>query len=191
MQFNNVQRADGLSTPLMVGRAGEHLACAELLLQGWTASLADPSLPYDILVDIGTRFYKIQVKSTCKPIERRKKYETSSTVLVYSFTLRRPAVVTRHTRKPERRRNLGLCDFVALVALDRRIVGFMPVEKLLFNGRYAAKIELKCKAFDYHRAGRAGKDPAKYGLFIDDYLLFEPEGHHDTSPVLEGIHHQG
>src|SRR5687767_8883562 len=50
---NNQRREDGLSTSLQLSKASEHLACAELILQGFNAFIVDAGLPYDILADRG------------------------------------------------------------------------------------------------------------------------------------------
>jgi hypothetical protein len=40
-------RPNGLSTELQTGKAAEHLVCCDLILQGYSAFLADAGLPYD------------------------------------------------------------------------------------------------------------------------------------------------
>lgn len=46
----------------LVGEAGEHLVCADLILRGRKATIV-PGFVYDILVDEGGRFERIQVKT--------------------------------------------------------------------------------------------------------------------------------
>lgn len=51
---------------LKIGIAGEHLVCADLIMQGYDAFLSDQGLPYDVVADIRGRLTKIQVKTTRK-----------------------------------------------------------------------------------------------------------------------------
>jgi hypothetical protein len=50
---------------LMIGAAGEHLVCSNLLMQGVLVSLAAAGSRYDIIADDGNgRLVRVQVKST-------------------------------------------------------------------------------------------------------------------------------
>lgn len=53
-----------ISNELQMGKAGEHLVCADLILQGYNAFMADQGLPYDVVVDTDGKIHKVQVKST-------------------------------------------------------------------------------------------------------------------------------
>jgi hypothetical protein len=55
------------SRELELGRAAEHLVCADLLLDGWAAYPTAQGMPYDLVVDIGARLIRLQVKSTFYP----------------------------------------------------------------------------------------------------------------------------
>ena len=55
------------SDDLEVGKAAEHLVCADLIMSGYRAFLSDQGLPYDILVDVDGALLRVQVKSTRKP----------------------------------------------------------------------------------------------------------------------------
>ena len=59
-------KVDAVITDLAAGAAGEHLVCADLLMLGYRAFLADQNCPYDVAVDVGGRLIRIQVKSTRK-----------------------------------------------------------------------------------------------------------------------------
>ncbi|NJO63640.1 MAG: hypothetical protein HC836_37260 [Richelia sp. RM2_1_2] len=77
---------DGLSKPLQVAKAGEYLVCAELILQGYNAILADAGSPYDILVELSNvKFIKIQVKSTCKLYNRNTCSKRKNTPASYRY----------------------------------------------------------------------------------------------------------
>ena len=54
----------GLSKELQIGKAGEHLVCFDLIIQGYNAFLADQGLPFDILIERRGKLLKVQVRST-------------------------------------------------------------------------------------------------------------------------------
>jgi len=55
---------------LQIGKAAEYLVCADLILKGYIAYPSEQGLPYDIVLDNGSRLIKVQVKATrrCKKI---------------------------------------------------------------------------------------------------------------------------
>ena len=55
------------SNELQIGKAGEYLACADLIMKGLVAFPSEQGLPYDVLVDTGKRLLRVQVKSTTAP----------------------------------------------------------------------------------------------------------------------------
>ena len=61
------RHADHRSGDLEIGKAAEHLVCYDLLLKGYNAFLSDQGLPYDIIVDLGSRILRVQVKGTRRP----------------------------------------------------------------------------------------------------------------------------
>ncbi len=159
---------NGLSSSLQVGKAAEHLACASLLLQGFNAFLSEAGLPYDILVDYKGKFYKIQVKSTCKMIKSRPKKNGTTYASTYRFAVRKGRVMQRKIK-------LDTCDFLALVALDIKAVAFVPVSIMNRQDGYSKQcIELKTRRIKYKK-GDAGPDPNKFGKFIEDYYEFKVE----------------
>lgn len=172
MRVQQGQKAlrDGHSATMRVGLAGEHLACAVLIHQGWNAFMAPPGAPYDIVVDLANgKFCRVQVKATCR-LFRRNPRRARVAVPVYRFALRR-------SRKGIRRISLKFCDVVAFVALDTRNVAFLPVTELLCGRSRLAKtlVEFKTRRHKYRRA-RFGVDPAAAGKFIEDYGVFRPLG---------------
>ena len=56
-------KVDAVVTDLAAGTAAEHLVCADLLLCGYRAFLADQNCAYDIAVDVAGRLIRIQVKA--------------------------------------------------------------------------------------------------------------------------------
>lgn len=97
-----------------VGKAAEHLVCADLILLGFRAFLADQGLPYDVVVDVEHRLLRIQVKATASLYPDGRG--------VYRFNPRRKLGGDR-----ARRPGLRDCDLYAFVALDRRVIGYLAV----------------------------------------------------------------
>lgn len=107
---------DSPARALEVGKAAEHLVCAELILQGHRAFLSDQGLPYDVVVDVG-RLIRIQVKSTFYP----KDIPQITYSKKYTWHVRRVG-------KNGRRKIAGNeFDILALVALDVRHIAFIPI----------------------------------------------------------------
>lgn len=183
MDRQNQRREDGLSTSLQIAKAAEHLACAELILQGWNAFLADAGLPYDLLADRGDgRFFRIQVKATCGMMPERQ-FARDGVVRtiqpVYRFALRR-------SRTGQRRITLDACDFLALVAIDIRAVAWLPVSSLTRSGGFVpGAVEFKSRRIQYRRTGSGlgGLDARRHGRFIEDFVTFDPS--------LQLIRHSG
>lgn len=104
-------------TDLAAGTAAEHLVCADLLLDGWRAFLADQNCPYDVAVDVGGRLVRLQVKSTRepKPVPQR-----SAWVSAYQWHVRRAGKGGRRTYADDE------FELLALVALDIRRIAYLP-----------------------------------------------------------------
>jgi len=110
-----------LSDNFQIGKAGEHLVCADLILKGFGLSMADEALPYDILLDIGSKILKIQVKTTQAP---KTVSQWTGHNAAYVFHVKRKGA------KGVRRYSLGEIDIFALVALDTRQVGYIINAKM-------------------------------------------------------------
>lgn len=106
---------------LSIGKAAEHFVCADLMLAGYRVFLSDQGLPYDLLVDLGSRFIRVQVKATLKPKNANAKGRAPNTV--YVFHVRRRGKHSKGERLSDKH-----CDVVALVALDTRVVAYMPIK---------------------------------------------------------------
>jgi hypothetical protein len=115
--LSSIGRVDACVTDLSAGTAAEHLVCADLLLGGWRAFLADQNCPYDVAVDIGGRLVRIQVKATRRP---RAIPQRRSQIPAYMWHVRRAGKAGRRT--------YGENDFdlLALVALDIRQIAYLP-----------------------------------------------------------------
>jgi hypothetical protein len=126
---------------LSIGVAGEHLVCADLITQGYTAFLSDQGLPYDVVADIDGKLTKIQVKTTrqCKEVPQRKEHTPA-----YLFHIKRCGKGGRKTR------TASDVDMFALVALDTKQVGYVRsslivstliVRSDIHRGKYRNEVE--------------------------------------------------
>lgn len=101
---------------LVIGAAGEHFACADLLLAGLPAFLTTQTCAYDVAAEYRGRLVRVQVKATCQPrplAQRGQKHVTG-----YVWNLRRGKGADRPYAS-------GTFDAVAVVALDSRQVGWL------------------------------------------------------------------
>jgi PD-(D/E)XK endonuclease len=109
---------------LEIGKAAEHLVCADLILSGHKAFLTDQGMAYDIVFDHVGRLFRVQVKSTlkAKPVPTRRIYTPG-----YKFGVRRCG----HGAK----RIIGNDEFdlLALVAIDIRTVAYIPINHKVFQ----------------------------------------------------------
>ena len=104
------------SKELQIGKAGEYLVCADLILKGFVAFPSEQGLPYDVLLDTGKRLLKVQVKTThgARKIPQRSK-ETQA----YIFNIK------RNGKNNKRRYQNDEIDLFALVCLDVMKVGYL------------------------------------------------------------------
>lgn len=103
---------------LEVGKAAEHLVCADLILSGHRAFLTDQGLPYDVVFDRDGRLLRLQVKSTLRPRAVPGRPGSGNN---YAFNIRRAGKGGR------RKIGNGVFDMIALVALDIRVIAYIPV----------------------------------------------------------------
>ena len=103
---------------LEIGKAAEHLVCADLILSGYRAFLTDQGLPYDVVFDHRGKLFRVQVKSTLKA---RPTPGRARSTLSYMFYVRRAGKGAK--------RIIGNDEFdlLALVALDIRVVAYIPM----------------------------------------------------------------
>ena len=104
------------SDALQVGKAGEYLTCADLILKGHVAFLSEQGLPFDVVMDNGKRLLRIQVKTTSKP---RIIPQRNSDSMAYIFNIK------RHGKQNTRVYDDNEVDIFALVCLDTRMVGYI------------------------------------------------------------------
>jgi len=108
------------SKELAIGKAGEHLVCADLLKKGYEAFLSDQGMPYDLLLDNGVRLYKVQVKTCMKARNVNSQGRTKR--IAYNFSVRRKG------KNGCSRLSNRDCDIVALVALDINEIAYILID---------------------------------------------------------------
>lgn len=109
-----------ISRAIEVGTAGEHLVCADLILQGHRAFMSGAGLPFDIVAEVDGLLIKIAVKSTRKLIQRPAR---EGNRVCYHFSVTRPRKV-QGGKTDARPYNSADVDIVALCALDVRRVAY-------------------------------------------------------------------
>ena len=105
-----------LSKELQVGKAGEYLVCADLIIKGFVAFPSEQGLPYDVLLDTGKKLLKVQVKTCIKP---RVLPQREKDTYVYQYNIK------IHGKHRDVRYAEDEVDLFALVALDTRSVGYI------------------------------------------------------------------
>jgi len=105
-----------LSKELQVGKAGEYLVCADLIIKGFVAFPSEQGLPYDVLLDTGKKLLKVQVKTCIKP---RVLPQREKDTYVYQYNIK------THGKHRDVRYAEDEVDLFALVALDTRSVGYI------------------------------------------------------------------
>lgn len=109
------------SKELQIGKAGEYMVCADLIIKGFVAFPSEQGLPYDVLLDTGSRLLRVQVKATTSPrVVPQRHVETKC----YIFNVKKcgKGNVKRYSGKE--------IDLFALVCLDTRKIGYLVTDGL-------------------------------------------------------------
>lgn len=109
--------AEAVVTDLAAGTAAEHLVCADLLMLGFNAFLADQNCAYDIAVDFAGRLIRVQVKATR---QQRAIPQREIHIPAYMWHVRRAGKGGRRVYGSDE------FDLLALVALDIRRIAYLP-----------------------------------------------------------------
>lgn len=117
-----------ISNELQIGKAGEYMVCADLILKGFVAFPSEQGLPYDVLMDNGKRLLRIQVKTTTAPRTIPQRVKDSQ---AYIFNIK------RHGKNNAQRYDDNEVDIFALVCIDTHKVGY------LLNGDMPATLNLR------------------------------------------------
>ena len=104
------------SKQLQIGKAGEYLVCADLILKGFVAFPSEQGLPYDVLLDNGTKLLKVQVKTTEKP---RIVLQRANPIPAYIFQIKRAGKNGKTIYANNE------IDLFALVCLDTKKIGYL------------------------------------------------------------------
>ena len=100
---------------MATGKAGVHLVCADLIMQGYIAFPSEEALPFDVVSIINNRIYKIQVKTTRKPRRLQRRGNNNG----YLFH------ITRMGKGGKKNYSEEDVDLFALVALDSHEIGYL------------------------------------------------------------------
>lgn len=105
---------------LQAGKAGEYLVCADLIMRGYVAFPSEQGLSFDIVVDVGNKLLRGQVKTTRtdRAIPQRAKFTPA-----YLFHIRRAGKGGRRSYTGEE------FDFMALVALDTKMIAYIKIDE--------------------------------------------------------------
>lgn len=149
----------GLSRELQLGKAGEHLVCFDLIMQGYNAFLADQGLPFDILIEKDGQINKIQTKSVSQLTSCGKSKN------IYRFGTRRGKGNITRVREVD-------VDFYAFVALDIKKVAYIPIKEMLSrSGKVKQTMDFKSRRIRY--SGRVYSNGTirepEWGKYFEDY----------------------
>ena len=109
------------SKELQIGKAGEYLVCADLILKGFVAFPSEQGLPYDVLLDTGKKLIRIQVKTTSEP---RIIPQRSTESKAYIFNVKRCG------KGNKKRYGHNEVDIFALVCLDTKMIGYIKTDDM-------------------------------------------------------------
>lgn len=110
-----------ISNELQIGKAGEYIVCADIIIKGLVCYPSEQGLPYDVVIDNGSRLLKCQVKTTTAP---RKIPQRSKDSYAYIFN------VKRHGKAGLKRYNENDVDLFALVELETRTVAYIKNKEM-------------------------------------------------------------
>ncbi len=151
--FNNEREAFMSLDTSAIGAAGEYLVCADMIMHGFRAWQAPNSFSYDVISEINGRLVRVSVKSTLQPRHRPGRIASKQ---CYRWRLARS--VPRRERSAIRPYTESLTDIIAVVALDTKLIGYLPVNDFPMTleieaphglpsaGRYGPR-ELKLRTF--------------------------------------------
>lgn len=106
---------------LQLGKAGEYLVCADLIIKGYIAFISEQGLHYDIVMDYHGKLIRIQVKTTSNYRFRPQRKEQ---IPSYLFQCRRCG---KGGRKSYANSDI---DIMAFVGLKERIIGYLPISEV-------------------------------------------------------------
>lgn len=139
-----------ISKELYIGRAGQYLVLADLLLKGVEVFGTGEGTNYDIVAECEGKLIKIQVKTTQK---MRVLHESANPIYFYH--------IKRTGKGGTKYYQMGDFDAFALVALDIKQVFYLPFDESV----KANSICIRDKNIEYKAQAKGGK---KNGLYYQD-----------------------
>lgn len=109
------------SNELQIGKAGEYLVCADIIIKGLIAFPSEQGLPYDVIIDNGKKLLKCQVKTTSKP---RKVPQRVKERNAYIFNIK------RHGKNNKNLYHENEVDIFALCCLDSKKIVYLKNEEM-------------------------------------------------------------
>lgn len=106
---------------LQLGKAGEYLVCADIILQGYIAFPSEQGLHYDVVVDLKGKLIRVQVKTTSEYRNRPQRIEQ---IPSYLFQCRRCGKGGRKSYSNED------IEIMAFVGIKDRIIGYLPIKNV-------------------------------------------------------------
>ena len=146
---------------LEIGKAGEHLVCADLIMKGYKAYLTDQGLAYDVIVDINNKLLRIQVKTTLHSSfipQRKQNYKS------YKFNCRRCG---KGGRKEYSNNDV---DIVAFVCIEDDLIGYLKIEDV--------------RSTMYFRTKKQKYFSAKQGIYLEDCTFDKVIGGKNYETIL-------
>lgn len=139
-----------ISKELSIGRAGQYLVLADLLLKGVETFGTGEGTNYDVVADDNGKLIRIQVKTTQQPRILRTHANP-----IYFYHLKRTG------KNGSRFYKVGDFDAFALVALDIRQVFYLPFDENI----KANSLCIRDRNIEYKAQAMGGK---KNGLYYQD-----------------------
>lgn len=139
-----------ISKELYIGRAGQYLVLADLLLKGIQAFPTDEGIGYDIVADVNNKLIKLQVKTT-----QRIRIIRENSHPIYFFHIKRSGKYGTKYYK------IGDFDAFALVALDIRQVFYLSFDENIKSN----SICIRDNNIEYQGQSKGG---SKNGLYYQN-----------------------
>jgi len=109
-------------TDLQIGKAGEYLVCADLILQGFIAFPSEQGLPFDVVLNDNGRLLKIQVKTT-RQAKHNPQRKTDIPAYIFHIGINGCG---KNGKKRRNKYDQSQVDLFALVALDSKRIAYLP-----------------------------------------------------------------
>lgn len=119
---------------LEIGKAGEHLVVADLLISGYNAFLTDKGNSHDIIFETKDGFKTIEVRSTLTSYTYKGKDFKKD---MYIFHLKKGRGSTKRFKK--------IPDYLALCVISKNLIAYIPTIQLMRDGKMIMVIQFRDK----------------------------------------------